>query len=125
MLHYLGDGVNPASGPDTFKPGHFLHNVGTKLDLPAGKACIAHRGSAFMSLVNYSARCPRDGRGRDAGAVLINPSRSEHLFELAKLFPGRRFHRLKGAVTPAFNDGSPTGSQVVLGERDAIFLVRD
>lgn len=58
------------------------------------------------------------------GAVLINPSRGESTFDLAALFPGRTFNRIRGVQTPAFNNGQPAGDRVTLGERDAIFLIK-
>jgi hypothetical protein len=59
----------------------------------------------------------------DRGAVLINPSRGECAFDLAALFPGRTFNRIRGVQTSAFNNGQPAGERLTLGERDAIFLV--
>ena len=65
-------------------------------------------------------------REYERGAVLANPSLHRHTFDLASLFPGQRFRRLR--ATPAqdgeTNNGQPVDSKVTLEERDALFLVK-
>lgn len=64
-------------------------------------------------------------RGFEHGAVLVNPSRRDFTFDLEKLFPGQSFHRIEGVKTPEFNNGSPAGPALTLGERDGIFLIKN
>lgn len=60
-------------------------------------------------------------------AVLkANPSSHSFTFNLAKLFPGETFRRLK--ATPGqdekTNNGEAVGAAVTLGAKDALFLVK-
>ncbi len=66
-------------------------------------------------------------REYEHGAVLANPSMHQYTFDMAELFPGQRFRRLKGSPKqdPNTNDGSPVGTSITLGPRDAIFLVKE
>ena len=61
------------------------------------------------------------------GLVLANPSRKPYTFDLQKLTPGRTYHRLQGTQHQdrQTNNGKQVGPTVTLGERDALFLVRD
>lgn len=60
------------------------------------------------------------------GLVLANPSLRPCTFDLAKLFPGQAFRRLKG--TPQqdakTNNGQLVEARITLGAQDALFLVR-
>jgi hypothetical protein len=60
------------------------------------------------------------------GIVLANPSNDPYTFDLAELFPGQSFRRLKGSEKqdPQTNDGSRVGHTVELQARDGLFLVR-
>ena len=62
----------------------------------------------------------------DNGVVLANPSMRGFEFDLATLFPGGSFRRLKGMETqaPEVNDGTEVGDTVTLPARDGLFLVR-
>lgn len=65
-------------------------------------------------------------RAFERGAVLANPSHRPHTFDLAKLWPGWGFRRLKS--TPgqdsAANDGSAVENLVTLQPLEGLFLVR-
>ncbi len=60
----------------------------------------------------------------ERGLVLANPSRRPFTFDLAKLFPGKTWRRIKGSEKQdaRTNDGSRVSESVILGERDALFL---
>ncbi len=62
----------------------------------------------------------------ERGLVLANPSLRPYTFDLARLFPGKRFRRLKGSPgqDPVTNNGAAMGAQVILGPKDALFLVK-
>jgi len=59
------------------------------------------------------------------GIVLANPAPYPLVFNLDKLFPGRRFQRLTGSSRqdPVINDGSIVKGDVILGAKDALFLI--
>lgn len=80
----------------------------------------------FRNLTIHNAT-PAMAREFEYGAVLANPSVRDFTFDLADLFAGSRFRRLVGSPhqDPVTNNGQPVGNQIVLGERDAIFLVRE
>ena len=63
----------------------------------------------------------------ERGVVLANPGPRPHTFDMARLFPRRRFRRLRGAAEQdaRTNDGSVVGNTLRLGPRDGLFLVRD
>lgn len=62
----------------------------------------------------------------ERGAILANPSPRPYVFDLAKLFPGKTFRRLRGSSRqdPKTNDGRPVTGPLTLGPQDALFLVR-
>ena len=62
----------------------------------------------------------------EGGIVLANPSLQPYTFDLSKLSPGRSYRRLRATSTQdaRTNDGTPVGSTVTIGERDALFLIR-
>ena len=62
----------------------------------------------------------------ERGAVLANPSPRPYTFDLAKLFPGKRFRRLRGSSRqdPQTNNGQPVGAPLTLAPKDALFLTR-
>jgi hypothetical protein len=63
-------------------------------------------------------------RGFANGAMFANPSGSAFTFDVAGLFPGRRFARINGSVDqdPATNDGSALGSTLTLDPLDALVV---
>ena len=65
-------------------------------------------------------------RAFENGLVLANPSPRSHTFDLAGLFPGQRFRRLRGVQSQdhTTNDGSLVAHDVTLGPKDGLFLVR-
>jgi hypothetical protein len=62
----------------------------------------------------------------ERGLVLANPGPRPLAFDVAKMFPGKRYRRIKGSADqdPKANDGQPVGETVRLGAKDALFLVR-
>ncbi len=63
-------------------------------------------------------------RGFTRGAMFANPSGSEVSFDVADLFPGRRFARIEGNLDqdPATNDGSVLGSTLAVPALDALVV---
>lgn len=63
-------------------------------------------------------------RGFAKGAVFANPSGHDVTFDVATLFPRRRFARIVGSADqdPATNNGAPIGSSLVLGPLDALVV---
>ncbi len=61
------------------------------------------------------------------GVVLANPSLHDYSFDLPSLFPGQSFKRLMASSKQdtSFNNGETVGSLLTLGERDAIFLIKE
>jgi hypothetical protein len=60
------------------------------------------------------------------GLVLANPSSKPSTFVLEQIAPGRSFRRLQGTPRqdPGVNNGQEVGSQVTLGAKDALFLIK-
>ncbi len=85
-------------------------------------------GAEPVWLRNLSAHAAPDVilRDFDRGLVLANPTYHEFTFNLARLFPGQEFRRIRGTARQdrQTNNGRPVGDTVALGERDALFLVR-
>lgn len=61
------------------------------------------------------------------GLVLANPSHRPFTFDPSALTPGRQYRRLTGVASqdPRANNGEPVTGPLTLGERDAIFLLRN
>jgi len=60
------------------------------------------------------------------GLVLANPGLAPYTFDLSAISPGRKYRRLQGTARQdtAVNNGAPVQSSVQVGERDALFLLR-
>ena len=61
------------------------------------------------------------------GLVLANPSFSQTVtFDLQAITPGRTYRRLQGSEhqDPVVNNGTAVGSQIDIGPRDGLFLIR-
>jgi len=88
---------------------------------------IAVEGTEPATISAVTAHAHPDALCREFehGVVLANPSPRPYTFDLAKLFPGRSFRRLRGspAQDPTTNNGQPVGGSVTLLPRDALFLV--
>ncbi|MFP4055383.1 MAG: hypothetical protein ACLF0G_00765 [Candidatus Brocadiia bacterium] len=86
-------------------------------------------GAAPVTLASVRAYAAPDVMVREfqGGVVLANPSPRPYVFDLAALFGGARFRRLKGSPRqdPATNDGSRVRGPVELGPKDALFLVTE
>jgi hypothetical protein len=61
----------------------------------------------------------------EKGLVLANPARKPYTFDLDSIAPGRSYRRLKATKyqDEVANNGEPVSGKVMLGERDALFLV--
>jgi len=86
-------------------------------------------GTSPIEIRSVSAHAHPDAiyRQFENGIVLANPSRAEYTFDLAKLAPGQKFKRLQGTRLQDVktNNGLPIqGPRITLGERDAIFLMK-
>ncbi len=97
---------------------------------PAGGATLEIRieGTEPARISRVAAYAHPDAMYREftGGLVLANPSPRPYTFDLARLFPGKTFRRLKGSSRqdPKTNNGEPAGATVTLGPKDALFLVR-
>jgi hypothetical protein len=60
----------------------------------------------------------------DNGVVLANPSLKPFQFDLKKIAPGLEFSRLQGTSSQdtVANNGKPVGDELILGEREGLFL---
>lgn len=63
-------------------------------------------------------------RGFARGAMFANPSGADYEFDVAGLFPGRRFARILGSPDqdPDTNDGTSIGSKVIVPPLDALLV---
>ena len=82
-----------------------------------------------MTVRSVSAHASADATARlfSRGLVLANPGLRPQAFDLSALSPGRSYRRLRGVPSqdPSFNNGAPAWETITLGERDAIFLLRE
>jgi hypothetical protein len=81
-------------------------------------------GSVTVTALAAYARPDAIYREFERGVVLANPSPRPYTFDMAALFGGRRFRRIRGAQDPKTNSGAPAGAAVTLAARDALFLER-
>jgi hypothetical protein len=85
--------------------------------------------SGWVELADLKVHAHPDALARafEHGLVLANPSLQPFTFDLAQLYPGRKFRRLQGnpAQDPQTNNGQPAGPMVTLPPRDALFLAID
>ncbi len=83
-------------------------------------------GANDMSLRNFTIHNATDVfmREFENGIVLCNSSERPYTFDLATLFPGQNFKRLRGRYfgDPVTNDGSAVGSTVTLDGYRGLFL---
>jgi hypothetical protein len=86
-------------------------------------------GTETIWIRNIHAFAGPDARAREFrnGVVLANPAPHPQVFNLAELFPDRKFTRLEGSSMqdPVTNDGSEVGHEVELSAKDALFLNMD
>ena len=86
-------------------------------------------GSEPVRISNISVHTAPDVMFRrfENGLVLANPSSHDVNLELRGIWPGERFHRIKGSPNqdPSTNSGQPVGKTVTLAARDALFLIRE
>lgn len=63
----------------------------------------------------------------DNGVVLANPSLHPFTFDLAKVAPGIKLHRLQGTESQdrITNNGQPVGDKITIAEREGLFLQVD
>ncbi|MBM4044166.1 MAG: hypothetical protein FJ279_03560 [Planctomycetes bacterium] len=63
----------------------------------------------------------------ERGLVVANPSPRPYTFDLERLFPGKRFRRLKATANQdtKTNDGSAVAGRLTLEPKDALFLIRE
>lgn len=99
-------------------------------DAPAADATLQIRfeGSEPVRISRIAAYSHPDAMYQEFtnGVVLANPSPRPYTFDLARLFPGKSFRRLKGSPRQdtKTNNGAPAGPSVTLGPKDALFLVK-
>ena len=111
------------SGKD-FSSGFYFSQVkGQKASLE-----FTVEGGAPVWISGLSAHAHADAvfREFEHGLVLANPSPRSYAFDLGALLPGRKFRRIRATSRQdtRTNDGSPVSGRIVLGPKDALFLVR-
>jgi hypothetical protein len=100
-------------------------------DLPAGPMDLSFEfeGVAPMRIEELRLFGAVDAcvREFEHGAIVANPSKRPYSFDMAALFPGRRFRRIKGRANqcPDVNTGEPVGETLTLPTHDALFLVAE
>lgn len=119
-------------GPDitheVFAPADWFHVVLSFRDVGSGplQFAFAIDGGEEMRMRGIRAHEGPDAmcRGFKKGAVFANPSSAPHTFDVAALFPGRSFKRIRGTADqdPATNDGSPIGASLTLPALDALLV---
>ncbi len=123
-------GLTPATrhmtwlGREDFTSGFYFPDVRSKfVDIE-----FVIEGAEPVTLSRLTAHAHPDViyREFENGLVLANPSPRPFDFDLASLFPGKRFRRIQASSQQdtATNDGSPVGRKVRLGPKDALFLAR-
>ncbi len=108
----------------TFGAGYYFPDVkGREVDLE-----FVVEGAAPVGIGGVAAYGRPDAMYREfeRGLVLANPSPRPYVFDLARLFPGRKFRRLKGSSRQdaAANNGSAVSGPLTLGPKEGLFLVK-
>jgi hypothetical protein len=108
-----------------FTSGFYFSGVhAKKIDLE-----FAIEGNAPLWICELTAHAHPDAMVREFehGVVLAKPSPRRYVFELGKLFPGRKFRRIQGTANQdtAVNNGGLVSDKVVLGPKNALFLIRE
>lgn len=98
--------------------------VGSPLTL---KLWIEGKGPLTVGDISVFAGPAAVAREYEHGVVLANASPRPFSFDLAKLFPGSAFRRLKATPTQdtVVNNGQPVGGSVEIAAFDGLFLVRE
>jgi len=110
-------------GPKAFRSCFYFHHVRSKsVDLH-----FMIEGRAQVELLDFAVYAHPDviARRFEGGLVLANPSPAPFTFDLARLFPGETYIRLRGSPSqdPKVNNGQPVGPRITLPAMDAIFLL--
>lgn len=81
----------------------------------------------WISALTAHAHADAIYREFERGMVLANPSPEPYRFQMAELFRGKSFHRLRGSSRQdtTVNNGASVGSELMLPPKDAIFLALD
>ncbi len=107
-----------------FSSGFYFSQVRSqKVDL---EFTIEGTDPLWISALSVHAHPDAMYREFEHGLVLANPSPRPYTFELDKLFPGKRFRRF-GATAKQdtlTNNGKPVPNTLVIGPKDALFLIK-
>lgn len=103
---------------------HFRGMTGESVDF---RVTVEDSGPLVLSGITAHAAADAMAREFEHGLVLANPSLQPFTFDLARLYPGRRFRRLQGSASQdaSVNNGQSVDGGVTLAPRDGLFLVRD
>jgi hypothetical protein len=138
MARLMWVGIAPAGGvltkpvrfmtwcnQEDFSSGFYFSQVESrKVDLEF----IIESGEAlWISELSAHAHADVIYREFENGLVLANPSPRPYTFDLDKLAPGTRFRRIRGTrgQDTATNNGDVVTATVVVGPKDALFLVKE
>jgi len=107
---------------EDFRSGFYFCDVRS----PRADLEFTVEGSEPVWIATVTAHAGPDAMVREfeGGVVLANPSPRPYTFDLADLFRGRAFRRLRGSSRqdPETNNGAAVGGTVTLGPKDALFL---
>ena len=112
------------SNSDWFQAGFYFSRVKSRMvDLE-----FEIEGAEDLWLNNFTVHASPDVfyREFENGIVLANPSLHDYEFDLASLFLGQEFRRLKGSSRQdtTTNNGLPVSQSVKLGSQDGLFLIK-
>ena len=84
-------------------------------------------GPVYIQDVRAYAQVDAMSRDFDGGLVLANPGLSSRVFDLAAMYPGGKFRRIRGSANQDLkvNNGEPVGASVTVAPNDGLFLVRE
>ena len=84
-------------------------------------------GPVYIQDMKAYAKADAMCREFDGGLVLANPGLAPYAFDLAALYPGEHFRRIRGSANqdPKINNGAPVGDSVTVAPNDGLFLVRE
>ena len=112
-------------GETAFDARFYFRNVESK----AVDLAFELEGGAALWIERLTVHHAADTMIREFGhaVVIANPSRHRETFDLATLIPGCGLRRLRGSSRQdtRANNGQPVTGSVTLGERDALFLVKE
>ena len=113
------------AGEAAFRSGFYFSDIRSRwIDL---EFIIEGTDPVWIDSISVHARPDAMYRLFENGLILANPSPRPYRFDLAELFPGTSFRRLRGSPGQdrQANSGNQVQGKITLGPREGLFLVKE